>query len=112
MVASPVWPESSPEKQEKTAPTPQLPRAITLSSELRFTQILYHWKVDVMSFPKICCMTHFEHQKASKIAPKNRVRKQYAHENRGGFGGGAAWRIRSPRGGEHAERGLTMHRAA
>ena len=43
-------------------------------------------------------MTHFEHQKASKTALENRVRKGYAHENRGGFSGGLAWRIRPPRG--------------
>ena len=43
-------------------------------------------------------MTHFEHQKASKIALENWVIKQYASKNRGGFGGGcvadkiATWR--------------------
>ena len=69
------------------------------------------WKVDVASFPMICCMTHFEHQKASKIAFENCVRKQYARENRGGFGGGAAWRIRTPRGREHTSRAPITHRA-
>uniref|UniRef100_A0A2N9J9D1 Uncharacterized protein n=1 Tax=Fagus sylvatica TaxID=28930 RepID=A0A2N9J9D1_FAGSY len=39
------------EKCTKTAPTPRLPGAITLSSELRFTQTLYRWKEDVESFP-------------------------------------------------------------
>ena len=99
---SPVWSESSPEKREKTAMAPQLPGAITLLSEFQFAQTLYRWKVDVANFPKICCMTHFEHQKTSKIALENWVRKQYAHKNRGGFSGGAAWRIRIPRGVEHA----------
>ena len=51
-------------------------------------------------------MTRFEHQKASKIAPKNHVRKGYTHKNRGRFGGGAAWRIRTPRGEEHALRAM------
>ena len=71
---------------------------ITLSSKLRFVQTLYRWKLDVESFPKICCMTHFEYQKASKTALKNWVTKGYACENRGGFGGGLAWRIRPPCG--------------
>uniref|UniRef100_A0A2N9FBT0 Uncharacterized protein n=1 Tax=Fagus sylvatica TaxID=28930 RepID=A0A2N9FBT0_FAGSY len=69
----------------KTAPTPRLPGAITLSSELRFAQTLYRWKEDVESFPKICCMTHFEFRKTSKTALENRIKKGYAHENRGGF---------------------------
>ena len=43
-------------------------------------------------------MTYFEYQKASKTALENQVRKGYAHENRGGFGGGAAWQIRLPHG--------------
>ena len=36
----------------------------------------------------------------------------YTRENRGGFGGGTAWQIRSPHSGEHAARGLTTCRAA
>jgi hypothetical protein len=108
-VASPVWPESSPEKHKKTVMAPQLPGAITLPSELRFAQNLYRWKVDVEIFLTICCMTRFEHQKASKIAPKNRVRKRYTHENRGRFGGGAAWWIRTPRGKEHTSRTMVTH---
>ena len=99
---SPVWPESSPEKREKTTPIPRLPGAITLPSELQFTRTLYRWKVDVASFPTICRMTHFEHQKASKSCLENQVKKQYAYKNRGRFSGGAAWRIRIPRGVEHA----------
>ena len=97
-IASPVRPESSPEKHTKTTPTPRLPGAITLSSELRFTQTLYRWKVDVESFLTIWCMTHFEHQKASKTALENQVRKRYARKNRERFSGGLAWRIRAPRG--------------
>ena len=85
-MASPVWPESSPEKYEKTTPTPQLPGAITLPSELQFVQTLYRWKVHFAIFPTVCYMTHFEHQKASKIALENRERKQYVRKNRGGFG--------------------------
>uniref|UniRef100_A0A2N9GKK3 Reverse transcriptase RNase H-like domain-containing protein n=1 Tax=Fagus sylvatica TaxID=28930 RepID=A0A2N9GKK3_FAGSY len=102
LIASPVRPESSPEKHIKTDPAPRLPGAITLYSELRFMQTLYRWKVDVESFPKICCMTHFEHQKASKTALENQVRKGYARENRGRFSGGLAWRIRAPRGSTRA----------
>ena len=111
-VASPIWPEFSPEKREKTSPTPWLLGAITLPSELWFTQTLYLWKVDFVSFLTISCMTHFEHQKASKISLENRLRKQYPRENREGFGGGATWQIRMPHGGEHAWRGLTTHHAA
>ena len=87
-----------PEKHEKTAPAPRLPGVITLTSKLRFTQNLYCWKVEVKSFPEICCMIHFEHQQASKSALENRIRKGYMRENRRGFGGGVAWRIRSPHG--------------
>ena len=74
-VASPVWPESSLEKREKTAQTPRLPGAITFPSELRFVQNLYHWKLDIWGFPTVFCMTHFVYQKDSKIALENRVRK-------------------------------------
>jgi hypothetical protein len=37
-------------------------------------------------------MTHFEHQKTSKTALENQVKKGYARKNRGGFGGGLAWK--------------------
>ncbi len=96
-VASPIWLESSPEKCEKIAQMTRLPGAITFPYELRFMKTLYRWKVDIWGFPTICCMTHFEYQKASKITSKNQVRKWYTCENRGRFGGGAAWRIRLPR---------------
>uniref|UniRef100_A0A2N9EYV7 GAG-pre-integrase domain-containing protein n=1 Tax=Fagus sylvatica TaxID=28930 RepID=A0A2N9EYV7_FAGSY len=49
--------------------------------------------------------------KASKTAPENRARKGYERENRGGFGGGAAWRIRLPRGGCRNSRGMVTRRA-
>ena len=97
-VASPIWPESLPKKREKTAQTPRLPGAISLSSELRFVRTLYHWKVDFPSFPTVFCITHFEQQKAPKTASKNRVRKLYRCKNRERFVGGATWQIRSPRG--------------
>uniref|UniRef100_A0A2N9ITF3 Uncharacterized protein n=1 Tax=Fagus sylvatica TaxID=28930 RepID=A0A2N9ITF3_FAGSY len=67
---------------------------------------------DVKSFPAICCMTYFEYQKTSKTALENRVRKGYARENQGGFGGGAAWRIRSPRGERYDSRRIITRRAA
>jgi hypothetical protein len=38
-------------------------------------QTYFSWKVDIWGFPTICCMTHFEYQKASKIAFENRVKK-------------------------------------
>jgi hypothetical protein len=38
-------------------------------------QTYFSWKVDIWGFPTICCMTHFEFQKASKIAFENRVKK-------------------------------------
>ena len=85
-------------KHTKTAPAPRLPGAVTLLSELRSMQNLYHWKVDIESFLAICCMTHFKHQKASKTALENQVRNGYARKNRGRFSGGLAWRIRAPRG--------------
>ena len=69
-VASPVWPESSPEKRTKTALAPLLLGAIIFSSELRFLQTLYRWKVDVESFPKIYCMTYFEYQRPPKLLSK------------------------------------------
>jgi hypothetical protein len=72
---------------------------------------LYRWKVDIESFPTICCMTYFEYQKTPKPALENWVRKGYAHENRGGFGGGAAWQIRSPRGKQYGSRGIITSRA-
>jgi hypothetical protein len=79
-------------KCTKTAPTPRLPGAITLSSELRFVQTLYRWKEDVESFPTICCMTHFEFQKTSKTAPKIGSKTDTRTKNRGGFRG--SWRGR------------------
>ena len=111
-VASPIWPESSPEKHVKTTPAPRLPGVITLPFELRFVQTLYRWKVDVERFPAICYMTHFEHQKASKSSPENQVRKQHARENRWGFGRGAVWWIRSPRGRRYDSRGIITRRTA
>ena len=72
---------------------------------------LYRWKVDIESFPKICCMMHFEHWKTPKTALENWVRKGYARENRGGFGGGVAWRIRLPCGSYTNSRG-TIPRSA
>ena len=98
LVESPVWPESSPKKREKTARTTRLPGAITFPFELRFAQNLYCWKLDFSSFPTVLYMTHFEHHKASKSFPENWVRKLYRRTNRGRFAEGAAWQIRSPRG--------------
>jgi hypothetical protein len=50
-------------------------------------------------------MTHFEFRKTSKTALENQVRKGYARENRGGFGGGAGvedkiatWQLHGSRG--------------
>ena len=108
-MASPIWSESSPEKCEKTAQTPRLPRAITFPSKLRFAQTLYHWKVDIWGL-MVCCMTHFEYPKDSKIALENRVRKlcvarirHVANKNelrypRSMMARGAAWwRAKSPK---------------
>jgi hypothetical protein len=44
-------------------------------------QTYFSWKVDIWGFPTICCMTHFEYQKASKIALENRVKKLGARAN-------------------------------
>jgi hypothetical protein len=44
-------------------------------------QTYFLWKVDIWGFPTICCMTHFEYQKASKIAFENRVKKLCARAN-------------------------------
>jgi hypothetical protein len=41
----------------------------------------FFWKVDIWGFPTICCMTHFEYQKASKIAFENRVKKLCVRAN-------------------------------
>uniref|UniRef100_A0A2N9F9E8 Uncharacterized protein n=1 Tax=Fagus sylvatica TaxID=28930 RepID=A0A2N9F9E8_FAGSY len=101
-----------PENRTKTTPTPQLPGEITLPSELRFAQTLYFWKVDIESFPTICCMTHFEYQKTPKTSLENQIRKGYAHKNREGFGGGAAWQIRSPRGEQYSLHGIITSCAA
>ena len=76
----------------------QLLGAITFPSELRFVQTLYRWKVDFSRFLTVPRITHFEQQKASKSCPENWVRKLYTHTNRGGFAGGATWRIRLPFG--------------
>uniref|UniRef100_A0A2N9FNW3 Uncharacterized protein n=1 Tax=Fagus sylvatica TaxID=28930 RepID=A0A2N9FNW3_FAGSY len=89
---------------QKQLQTTQLPGAITFSSELRFVQTLYHWKVDIWGFPTVCCMTHFEYWKASKIALENRVRKLCAARI------SIEW-IRSPRGGYCSSRG-TVPRGA
>ncbi len=103
LVASPVWSESSPEKCEKTTQTTRLLGAITFLSELCFAQNLYSWKVDFSIFPKVYCMTYFDHQNASKIGSK-KVRES-------GFTRGATWRIRSPRGSycSHAPSGYMTH---
>jgi hypothetical protein len=56
-------------------------------------------------------MTHFEHQKTSKTALENRVKKGYARENRGGFGGGLAWKDKIATWQVHAERTIITRRA-
>uniref|UniRef100_A0A2N9HYU6 RNase H type-1 domain-containing protein n=1 Tax=Fagus sylvatica TaxID=28930 RepID=A0A2N9HYU6_FAGSY len=95
----------------KTAPTPRLPGAITPSSELRFAQTLYRWKEDVESFPTICRMTHFEFRKTSKTAPENRIKKGYAHGNRGGFEELLAWKDKTATWQYHNSRRTVMRRA-
>ncbi len=69
-VTSPVWPESSPEKQRIIARTHLLLGAITLSSELRFVQSWNHWKVYISIFPTIASMTYFGHGNASQMGPE------------------------------------------
>jgi hypothetical protein len=56
-------------------------------------------------------MTHFEHQKTSKTSLENRVKKEYARENRGGFGRGLAWKDKIATWQVHAERAIIMRRA-
>uniref|UniRef100_A0A2N9G6C7 Uncharacterized protein n=1 Tax=Fagus sylvatica TaxID=28930 RepID=A0A2N9G6C7_FAGSY len=99
------------EKCTKTAPTPRLPGAITLSSELRFVQTLYRWKVDIWGFPTICRMTHFEFQKTSKTAPENRIKKDTRTENRGGFEELLAWKDKTATWQYHNSRRTVMRRA-
>ena len=111
-IAFPVWLESSLEKRTKTAPAPRLPRAITLSSELRFAQTLYRWEEDVKSFPVICCMTHFEFRKTYKTALENWVKKGYARENWGRFGEVLAWKDKIATWQLHGSRGIIMRSAA
>jgi hypothetical protein len=79
--------------------------------QIRFMQNLYHWKLDVESFPTICCMTHFEFRKTSKTALENRVKKGYARENRGRFGGGLAWKDKIATWQLHGSRGIITRRA-
>ena len=44
-------------------------------------QTYFLCKVDIWGFPTISCMTHFEYQKASKIAFENQVKKLWARAN-------------------------------
>uniref|UniRef100_A0A2N9FLI8 Uncharacterized protein n=1 Tax=Fagus sylvatica TaxID=28930 RepID=A0A2N9FLI8_FAGSY len=53
-----------------------------------------------------------ENPKTPKTALEYQVRKGYVHENRGGFGGGVAWWIRSPRGERYGSRGIITRCAA
>jgi hypothetical protein len=91
-VASPVWPESSPEKHEKTAPARRLPGAITVLSELRFVQTLYLWKVDIENFPTICWWPILNTRKPpkspSKIGSKNSTLTKIEEDSEGGLRGG------------------------
>uniref|UniRef100_A0A2N9GQ56 Uncharacterized protein n=1 Tax=Fagus sylvatica TaxID=28930 RepID=A0A2N9GQ56_FAGSY len=105
-------------KHAKIALTPRLPGVITLPSELRFAQTLYCWKVDIESFPKICCMTHFEHRKASKTASRKsgqkRVRAQKSRRIRWGAcveDKTATWRAVRLARHHHAPRGMMPREA-
>jgi hypothetical protein len=56
-------------------------------------------------------MTHFEFRKTSKTALENRVKKGYAHENRGGSDGGLAWKDKTATWQVHARRAIITRRA-
>ena len=113
-VAFLVWPESSPEECEKTAPTPQLPGAITLPSKLRFTRTLCLWNElsdDMLHDP------FWEPEDLQKLPRKSsqkmvRVRKSRRIQWRGCVADKiATWRaVRLPRP-HHVPRGTGTHEA-
>uniref|UniRef100_A0A2N9H8C7 Uncharacterized protein n=1 Tax=Fagus sylvatica TaxID=28930 RepID=A0A2N9H8C7_FAGSY len=102
----------SSEKCTKTAPTPRLPGAITplVRTPIRANFISLE-RGRRGAFRTICRMTHFEFRKTSKTAPENRIKKGYAHGNRGGFEELLAWKDKTATWQYHNSRRTVMRRA-